>query len=49
MKIIRRDEVKHFSIGWKWFMKICELKAVDAELKIKELNNKYKVSMKLPN
>ena len=48
VKIIQRDEVKHFSMGWKWFYLICGLLDFDPAATITALNYKHKSHIKLP-
>ena len=47
VKTIQRDEKKHFSLGWKWFEKACEIKKLNPEEILSKINMKYKAHIQM--
>ena len=47
VKTIQKDEKKHFSLGWKWFLKACEIKKLNPEEALSKINVKYKTNIQM--
>lgn len=48
VRVIQRDEFKHFDLGWKWFFRICELQSKEPSVEISHINAAYKAKIQLP-